>query len=696
MKPSELILVVDDNDTKRYTVTRTLTRGGYQIIEATTGNQAIELAAKRLPDLMVVDIRLPDINGFEVCRSIKSNAGTSFIPVLHFSATMNTPDARIYGLEEGADAFLTQEAKPEELLATVKALLRMRRTEVELRRQNTRLEIISRAAEHLLASNNPDTMVNELFKEVGAHLGIDTYFNFMVNAAGDALMLDSYSGIPADVAATLNRLEFGQALCGVAALNVEPVVATYIQQSDDPRAALVKSFGIRAYACNPLVSSGRLLGTLSFAARDRDLFEEDELEFLRTICHYVALAKEKEDMLQKAQSTAVALVEANRRKDDFLANMSHEIRTPMNAVLGLANILKRSQPLTERQEEYISTLLVSAQSLLVLINDLLDIAKIESESVQLESMSFNLRELLEEVAAISSVKASEKGIRLSGTYDERLREHFLGDPTRLKQILINLVTNAIKFTDEGSVAIELTRADEGKDRTLVNISIIDTGIGIDPAMLTGIFNKFSQGDSSITRRYGGTGLGLAITKSLVGLMQGEIFVTSEPGEGSVFSVKIPLLHDMPQNARQLAELPPKLNEQMMLLEIAPLILLVEDNQPNVIVASTLLETLGYRYEVAEDGEEALKKIRETHFDMVLMDVQMPGMDGFSTTRRIRAEEKKQNKPPVPIIGVTAHAMDSDKEKCLKAGMNDYLSKPFRLEELERKMAGLLMRVAESA
>ncbi|MFO1241757.1 MAG: ATP-binding protein [Rickettsiales bacterium] len=569
-------------------------------------------------------------------------------------------------------------------------------TEIILRKQNERLRIISKAAGHLLASDNPDTMVSDLFRQVSEHLNVDTYFNFMVGPEGDVLHLDSCGGIPPEVARSIDCLSFGEAVCGNVALYQKPIIASYIQESDDPKVQLVKSLGLRAYACNPLIAGGRLLGTLSFATRTRDSFSEDELDFLRTICHYVSLAKERTIISDRLKKANEALLDVNRKKDEFLANMSHEIRTPMNAVIGLSHILSLSRPLTERQRECLSTLQVSAQSLLSLINDLLDIAKIESKNVQLESHPFNLQDLLNDVISINTVRADEKQISLTGQYEVDLPEEFIGDSNRLKQVLMNLISNAIKFTDQGLVAIKASAKNWRGSLCEVEISISDSGIGIPANKLESIFSKFSQADSSITRKYGGTGLGLPIAKTLIELMGGTITVSSDIGKGSTFRILLPLAFTENKRSEKLS---PALNQEPLasVEDQAPYVLLVEDSPPNVFVATIILENLGYRFEVANNGEDALEKIKKRQFDIILMDVQMPGMDGFSTTQHIRKHESENGGGRMPIIGVTAYALSGDKEKCLRAGMDDYLSKPFNPDVLENKIKNFLekpsMRVA---
>jgi len=673
------ILVVDDNEAKRYIAARTLALGNYKIFQASTGKEAIRLAQQALPDLMVVDIKLPDIDGFEVCKIIKSNAGTSFIPVLHYSATLNTPEARIYGLQEGADAFLTQDARPEELLATVKALLRMRQAEMSLRKRNERLEIISKAAEHLLASDDLNTLMSDLFTKVAPHLNIDTYFNFMLNGEPDTMVLASCAGVTEEQMPPGITIKFGQAICGNVAKYKKPIYATDIQNSDEEMVQLVKGFGLRAYSCNPLMANNRLLGTLSFATRNRDAFSPDEIEFMRLLTHYVALAVERFETLHEART-------ANKRKDEFIANMSHEMRTPMNVILGLGDVLLNTSPLTEKQKLCLNTLHGSATSLLDLINDLLDIAKIESKNVELEFAPFSLKELSEEISHMMRVRADQKNIKLKTEYDKSLAASYRGDAFRLRQIIINLLSNAIKFTEKGSVRLRFGRTSMPDGADAVQISVSDTGIGIQPQKMDAIFNKFAQANVSTTRIYGGTGLGLTITKAFVELMKGNIEVKSVLGEGTTFVVTLPLPAGGEIRRKRTAA-----SSNISPASVGkddgepPLVLLVEDHAANQLVAGEILNGLGYRYEIAETGKEAVEKVKDKDFNIILMDIQMPEMDGLEATRLIRQYEKIKE-IVTPIIGITAYATSNDKDKCLEAGMDDYISKPFNHDELVNKLS----------
>jgi PAS domain S-box-containing protein len=380
---------------------------------------------------------------------------------------------------------------------------------------------------------------------------------------------------------------------------------------------------------------------------------------------------------------------ANIAKTEFLANMSHEIRTPMNAVIGLANILSLSQPLTPRQVEFISTLQLSADSLLSLINDLLDISKIESRSVELEKIPFSLDQLMHEVISIMSVRAREKHLSFRSEAHCIEGRTYLGDPTRIRQVIMNLCSNAIKFTEHGSVLVSFT-CEPTAEPTVENVIMIveDTGIGIPTAKLGTIFHKFVQADTSINRKYGGTGLGLAISKTLVEIMGGEISVTSTSGKGSRFAITVPL---QVVDARPEAEIEEASGrENSNAHHLLPRILLVEDYAPNVMVATAFLEEFGYRCEVAHNGLEALEKIKKVSFATVLMDVQMHGMNGLEATRLIREQEKQQGQGHhLPIIGMTAHALSGDRERCLGVGMDDYIAKPFNPEELRQKIALLL-------
>jgi len=380
---------------------------------------------------------------------------------------------------------------------------------------------------------------------------------------------------------------------------------------------------------------------------------------------------------------------ANLAKSEFLANMSHEIRTPLNAVIGLSHVLSRTQ-LTDRQKEYVDTLRISGDNLLSLINDLLDFARLEDGSIMLENVEFDMLQTIKNVLSIMGVRAQEKKLQLLIDSSQLYHRYYMGDPLRLQQIITNLVSNAVKFTETGYVRIILSEYAESEDAPAgIKIEVSDSGIGIEAEKLATIFDKFTQADASTSRKYGGTGLGLAISQSLVLHMKGRIDVQSRIGIGSIFSIFLPL--ECIKNKNELfAGKKETHNTKVSNIDSHDkTVLLVEDYSPNILVACAILEQLGFVCDVAHDGIEAFKKFQEKNYSLILMDIQMPGLDGIETVRRIRAMEYVKDQKKVPIVAVTAFAMLGDREKCLQAGMDDYLTKPFLPEELMSKINVLL-------
>lgn len=376
--------------------------------------------------------------------------------------------------------------------------------------------------------------------------------------------------------------------------------------------------------------------------------------------------------------------ESMRAKQDFLAKMSHELRTPMNAVLGLTNLIM-STPLTDDQQSMMEGIKASGKNLLVIINDILNLAKIEAGKMEIDSSDFIFRDMLESIRVSIFPLAQQKGIDLQFSVDQEIPEVLIGDPVRLGQVIINLLSNAIKFTQYGGVQLHCRLTNAPGDVQRLRLDVIDSGIGIPEEKLRTIFDAFSQASQDITVRYGGTGLGLTIVEQLTGLMHGEVSVTSEPGKGSTFSVMLPLTVGV------------KDKESIIASSVRPLItfnalngavLLVEDNPTNQLVAVKTMEMWNIDVDVAADGYEALKRLNERMYDLVLMDIQMPGIDGFETTRRIRTECAEPQRS-VPIFAMTASVLYDPEMRAMKGGMNGYISKPFELEDLYSKISRYL-------
>ncbi len=381
---------------------------------------------------------------------------------------------------------------------------------------------------------------------------------------------------------------------------------------------------------------------------------------------------------------------ANEAKTEFLSHMSHELRTPLGAITGIIQILNDDDNLSEKHKKLVRTMGVSSRSLMALLNDLLDIAKIESGEVQMEENRFKMADLLEDLRSMMMVKANEKQLKLNVNYDRADQRILCGDVSRIRQVLINLVNNALKFTDQGFVNIMAYFEEDHTGQEMTVFEVIDSGVGISESKIDTIFNKFIQEDNTVTKQHGGTGLGLSISKGLVELMGGSIDVTSKKGLGSKFIIKLPLECEQ-SDSEHVGDVDPEIIREALDSEGQKRkILLVEDYEGNVVVAMHFLQNQGYQVVIANNGKEAIEKLEREDFDLIIMDVQMPIMDGLTATKIIKEKQRTGVFKKTPIIGMTANALKEDRQKCLDAGMDYYIPKPLDLKKTAGKIKDIIV------
>ncbi len=462
----------------------------------------------------------------------------------------------------------------------------------------------------------------------------------------------------------------------------------------------LKGNGVRNLEMNLRRKDGSLLPVLINGTMIRD--ENGNFKHTRSTLTDFSEQRKLLNELEKARQIAEKSVETKER---FMANMSHEIRTPMNALIGFTNLLERTE-LDKKQGEFVNTIKKAGENLLTLINDLLDFSKIEAGMLRIEATTFELNGLVHSVQTLFTPKANEKRLTFDVQTSPRIPQNVIGDPTRVTQIVVNLLSNAFKFTERGYVALSTELFDDNTDFATIKITVKDTGIGIEKRELSRVFERFQQAQDDTTRLYGGSGLGLAIVKSLAEAMGGFVEVDSKLGFGSTFSVILPFkkinnkdlftqistidaeevppqyVNDLEAHSNSSQQLKrgftPQTNGAIQTLNSEnptkkPRILVVEDNPMNQRLAALLLSDWGYDFDIVEDGKDALEQLQKTDFQLVLMDIQLPTMDGYETTAIIRNEFKNR----IPIIATTAHAFAGEREKCLAAGMNDYIPKPLQ-------------------
>ncbi|MCD8486210.1 MAG: response regulator [Desertifilum sp.] len=644
------ILHIDDNEMNRYVVTRMLHAEGFQVIEAETGELGLQLAIEKDPDLVILDVKLPGLSGFEVCKHLKSNPDTAFIPVLHLSATFVASQDKAHGLDSGADAYLAQPVEAIELIATVRALLRIRRAEEAA---------LTLAREWQTTFDSISDGVG-LLDEKGYFLRCNQALIALLHKPVSEIIGFSHSAIAPDITDAVNETPFSRA------------------QTLKQRQSEEVQWGERWFllTVDPIVNPlQQFAGAVYILA---DITERKRVEQERTLL----LAREQE---ARAQAEA-----ANRLKDEFLATLSHELRSPLNAMLGWTRLLNTRKFDEQRTAQAMQTIERSARAQAQLVEDLLDVSRIIQGKLRLNIRPVQLAEAI--AAAIETIRpaAEAKQIEIQTAFEDPVGE-VAGDFDRLQQIVWNLLSNAIKFTPkQGQVRVELQSVNSH-----IELNVSDTGQGIKADFLPYVFDRFRQADSSITRSYSGLGLGLAIVRHLVELHGGTVGASSAGEDrGATFTLKFPLMSasvETPAIPRiSTPTINPALDGNLPCLQ-GIRVLVVDDEVDTRDYLGFVLEQCQAEVWVAASAQDAIAALGQFKPNVLVSDIGMPQEDGYTFIRKVRALSKEQG-GEIPAIALTAYARTEDRKQAIASGFQLHLSKPIEPKELAVGVASLLGKV----
>lgn len=646
------VLVVDDNPATLYSTSRVLRSAGWTVLEATTGAAGLALAASHELSVVVLDVNLPDIDGFEVCRRLRARPGTARTPVIHLSASFTNDQHRVQGLEGGADGYLTHPVEPPVLLATIRTFLRARHAELDMRKSEAKFRAVFDNAINGIALLNEDLLYLD------------------VNPAMCELLGESYDRI------------------------VTRPLAAYIPPTLDLEAARI----IRL-----LAAEGSWRGPLPLRRADGKMVYLEwnisahsvpgiRLAIVSDISQRLQSEREREALLMRERTARAEAERANHLKDDFLAMVSHELRTPLNAIVGWSELLKRDNLAKTDIAKGIAIIDRNAKAQADLINDLLDISRITSGKLHIDVQPVEALAMVESALSAVMPAAAAKQIRI----DKHLAPDagvILGDLSRLQQVLWNIMTNAVKFTDNGGTIEVTLRRRNGN----VEIAIKDDGQGITAELLPHIFERFRQGDSSTTRGHRGLGLGLAIAKHLVGMHGGNILAESAgEGRGAVFTVVLPAAAVNDRDAERLVR---PLSAPHQDVEIpTPLhgvhVLVVDDDADARQVVQRLLTTRGAQTREAASVAEALAEIERSCPHVLITDIGMPDQDGYALLSEVRARGYSAER--LPAIALTAFAYSGDRARALLEGFQAHMAKPISAADVIKSVANLAGQRTSSA
>lgn len=627
------ILIIDDIKENLVTLEMNMRSLNVEIISAQSGKEALIQIKQHDFAVMIVDIQMPEMNGFQTAERIRQGRRNRHTPIIFLTAVFHDQNSIYQGYRSGAVDYITKPFNREILLSKVKVFIDLDRIKSDLSASKKQFQSIVQDQTDLICRTDN---------------------NLSIQFANRALLVAL-----AKTFESINGKDFLNWVSATDQARLKSAIHTLT-----PTNAVVKIH----HTLNASKTRQVNVSTIFRAIFDNDY---ELMGYQMVMRDMTVEIKSQEDLLDARKKAEDAL----KMRSQFIANISHEIRTPMNSIVGMIDILFDSD-LDEDQHENIEVIKFSTDKLLNLLNDIIDFSKIESNQINLVQDWFILAELAQKTIKLLELEAKKKNNKLKFFLDPAIPKEIKGDHLRLGQILINLLNNALKFTKNGNVELRVEMKSLAKGKVTLRFTVLDNGVGIPGNDLKNIFEVFDQGDPEITRKYGGSGLGLAISKSLCEKMGGTLKVSSKVGEGTNFNFSLSF------DIKEVAVKEPKNNNFH--------ILVVEDNILNQRVVGTTLQRNGYTFDVADNGQAAVDKFTNNTFDLIIMDIQMPVMDGYEATQKIRLHESEMpDRKRTKIIALTANATKEDHERCLEVGMDDYMTKPFRFKELSSIIAKLL-------
>ncbi|MDX2232269.1 MAG: PAS domain-containing protein [Leptolyngbyaceae cyanobacterium bins.349] len=597
-------------------------------------------------------------------------------------------DGTVHWIAAKGRTFFDASGKAIRMMGTAQCISDRKQAEADLQERTHHIQLLYETTRDLLSTDQPLTLVDALFAKLKPMIGLDVYINYWLDAERQQLQLMFYAGLPEATARDIEWLEIDCAVCGTVAQQRSQIVQSDVQNSTDPKAELIKTLGLTAYSCQPLVAQGKLFGTLGFGSRSRTKFTDAETRLFQALCDQIAIALDRSELTLSLQQQTAELTQTNRLKDEFLAALSHELRTPLNPILGWTRLLKEQRLNSAKAAEALNVIERSAKQQLSLVTDLLDVSSVIQGKLSLGVNPVDLTAIVR--TAIESVQFAAQAKRIAvsvsqGDSNSLAGLPVLGDSDRLRQVFWNLLSNAVKFTPEGGrVEVNLSIVTNGNGNRYAQVCVTDNGIGIAPEFLPHVFDHFRQADGSTSRRYGGLGLGLSIVRHLVEMHGGTVGAESPGlGQGATFTVKLPLREAVIPITNETSPFRPDDTEQLPVPQShTPLstptslsrtrILVVDDDLDNLDLLRFLLQEHGAIVTAVSSAREALQIATDNPPDLIIGDIGMPGMNGYEFIQQVREIPQAQQ---IPALAFTAFARQEDQERVFSSGFQAYLSKP---------------------